>query len=164
MNRGARMAALLAGCASALTLILTHEGWVTHTYPDPVHGDKVPTACAGVTHGVERGVTYSEDQCVQMVLVQAVQHASEIAPCLPDTLPSDTLGAFIDVTYTIGAPKFCKSSMARLARAGDLKGACEAIGLYKFSGGRDCTIRANNCRGLIERRSDEIAQCERGLS
>ena len=69
----------------------------------------------------EYGKTYTEDECVRMVLVQADEHASEIAPCLPDQLPQDTLGAFIDVTYTIGAPKFCASSMSerRLARLSD---------------------------------------------
>lgn len=160
----ARIGAILAAAAVAVTtLLIPHEGWVTKTYPDPVHGDRVPTVCAGVTDGAERGRTYSDDECITMTTVAAVAHATAIAPCLPDALPTDSLAAFIDVTYTIGAPKFCASSMARRARAGDLKGACAAIGLYMYAGGRDCRARSNNCYGLVRRRADEIALCERGL-
>lgn len=66
--------------------------------------------------------------------------------------------------YNMGATTFCRSSMSRKAKAGDLRGACKALGLYVFSGGKDCRLKASNCGGIVKRRQDEIALCERGLS
>jgi len=61
--------------------------------------------------------------------------------------------AFTSLAFNVGVPTFCRSSVARKANAGDMAGACKAIGLYVYAGGKVV-------RGLQNRRKAEIALCE----
>lgn len=149
----ATLGAILAACAVAAPVVISREGWVTTTYADPV---KIQTACAGVTKGVKPGVTYTDAQCQQMTAQALVEHGVGIAQCLPEKLPTDTRAAFTSLAYNLGVAKFCASSVALKAKAGDLAGACKAIGLYTYAGGV-------KLRGLVDRRAEEMALCEKGL-
>ena len=160
MNRGRLLSAILAGCSAAAIMIVTHEGWVDRGYRDPVGK---PTACAGVTDGVEVGRDYGAD-CVAMTAAVMATHGAQIAGCLPEALPNEVRGAFTSFAYNVGSSAFCGSTMARKARGGDLRGACAEFSRWVYVGGKDCRIRANNCHGIVDRRADERALCERGLS
>lgn len=145
--------AVLAACALATPVVIQREGWITKTYADPV---AISTACAGVTKGVKPGVTYTEAQCQQMTAQALVEHGVAIAQCLPENLPTATRAAFTSFSYNIGVAGFCKSSVAQLARAGRLGEACGALRKYVFAGGKKWP-------GLVARRAEEQALCERGL-
>ncbi|WP_165830734.1 lysozyme [Phenylobacterium soli] len=147
------MAAVFASAAIAAPLVVNREGWVTKTYSDPV---EIPTACAGVTKGVVAGKTYTDEQCEQMTAQALVQHGLEVAHCLPENLPTDTRAAFLSFSYNIGSAGFCASRVAQLARAGRLGEACGALRLYVFAGKKKLP-------GLVARRAEEQALCERGL-
>jgi lysozyme len=75
----------------------------------------------------------------------------------PDAIPDKSYLAFFSGTNNIGVGAFCRSSMARLANAGDLRGACNALMLYVNAGAK------KNVRGLVLRRTDERAMCLEGL-
>lgn len=160
----------LALLFSALSLgaggLVASEGWVLKGYADPVHGAKVPTACAGVTEGVVLGRVYTEDECIAMTASAMLKHAAPILPCVGDTFPV-TGGAYLktmaDTSYNIGTAGFLRSSMCRKMQAGDYRGACNAIPLYKYAGGKDCSHRPNNCYGVITRRKDQQADCLKAL-
>ncbi|WP_457302266.1 glycoside hydrolase family protein [Phyllobacterium sp. P5_D12] len=69
----------------------------------------------------------------------------------PDAIPDKSYLAFLSGTYNIGVGAFCRSSMARLANLGDIRGACNALMLYVNAGPK------KNVRGLVFRRTDEKA-------
>lgn len=157
---GVTAAALAIACA----MIAQHEGLVRTTYVDRLGKGQPLTACYGSTVGVVAGKTYSRAECQAMLLRDARKHAEEVQRYLPPGLPDKTAAAFYDFGYNVGAETFRKSSVSRKALAGDLVGACKAIGLYRYSNGKDCRLAASRCGGIVKRRNDEIALCLEGLS
>lgn len=166
----AKAAAALVGLFGALAVasapLVEDEGWLLKVYPDPV---SVATGCAGVTgKNIKVGVTYDFDTCVALTSRAMLEHAIAIRPCLPETVPTASYGAFIRFAYNVGADGFCKSNASRKARAGDIKGACRA--LQYADDGRPVWVWATNpdgtkvqLPGLVRRRASERAMCERGL-
>ncbi|CAN7310787.1 glycoside hydrolase family protein [Phenylobacterium sp. LjRoot164] len=162
MSNARIVAATLSAAAIAIGTIAAWEGKENWGYADKLAGN-IPTGCFGATKGIEVGRYYSDDTCTEFLARDAVSHGIEISRCLPPVLPDRTRAAFISSAYNIGSSAFCKSSMARRANAGDLRGACEALRLYVWTGGKDCRIAANRCSGLPKRREAEVALCLSGL-
>lgn len=158
--RAGKLAGGAAALALAVALIAGREGEVRHTYAD-INGKL--TYCFGSTAGAAAGRTYTHEQCLAALQHDAQGHAAEVAHCLPAALPDQTRAAFISAGYNMGAPTFCRSSMSRKAVAGDLPGACAALSLYVFSGGKDCRLAASRCGGIVRRRVAERELCEKGL-
>lgn len=156
---------LFAGCAMAASALVAREGWVERVYPDPVHGNKIPTGCAGVTKGMKPGQVFTTDECVEKTAAAMVEHFAPILPCVPENIPVGVFAVFGNMSYNLkgGPTAFCKSSMSKRAMAGDFKGACDAILLYHYAGGLDCRTDWR-CRGLWLNRQKEHAQCLKGLS
>lgn len=154
---GAASRNLAIGSAAVLAIaapfIASWEGRELRAYRDIVG---VPTICYGETLGVRMGQTATSAQCDAMLARRVSQFAAEIAPCLPRALPPKTAAAFVSAAYNIGSPAFCRSSMSRRALAGDLRGACNALSLWVYAGGK----RSN---GLVNRRDAERGLCLEGL-
>lgn len=164
-NRAKGAAAVSAAALAIATgFIAVREGEVRHTYVDGAgRGGRVLTYCYGATAGARLGQTYTHEECLVSLREQALKHAAEVQSCLPSRLPDQTAAAFYDLGYNIGSAGFCRSTVARKANAGDLPGACAAIGRFVYSNGRDCRVRSNGCYGIAKRRSDEISLCLKGL-
>ena len=167
MNAGQKAAigalsATLIAVGYAAPRIAEHEGWVSKGYYDSVG---VKTRCLGSTKGaIVIGKEYSPRECMDLYAEDLLTHGLEIAPYLPAEMPPKARAAFIETSFNIGTGAFAKSSMSRKAMAGDLRGACEAIGLYVYAQGRDCRIRSNNCYGVVTRRESEKRYCLAGLA
>jgi lysozyme len=155
-NAAAAVAATLSASAIATPMIVKWEGWENRAYSDSV---KVATICAGSTRGVKLGDVASDAICQTKLARDVVDHGIAIISCLPgpDGLPDRSRAAFISTAYNIGVRAFCGSSMSRLAKAGDLPGACKALDLWNKAG-------KVVLLGLVLRRSDERALCEAGLA
>jgi lysozyme len=132
------------------------EGLRLYTYPDIIG---VWTGCYGETKGMHKGMKFTKGQCDSMLVDSLVEHEAGMRKCLknPDAIPDESYLAFLSGTYNIGVGVFCRSSMARLANAGDLRGACNALMLYVNAGAK------KDVRGLVLRRTDEMAMCLEGL-
>lgn len=154
------IAAVLIACASTVGATMSAEGFKTHPYRDSTG---VWTVCNGETKNIDIHRVYTQGDCTKMFLTSLVGYGTDIAYCLPETLPNGTRAAFTDLAYNIGSGGFCKSSIPVKAQAGNLHAACSAIGLYVYAGGKDCRIKSNNCSGIVTRRAKEIQQCEDGL-
>jgi lysozyme len=150
---GAGIAAILAACACIAPNVVEWEGWKTRSYTDSVG---VTTGCAGVTKGIVKGKVYTDRDCLDLTTRALVDHGVAIDRCLPGGLPVQVRAAFTSTAYNIGVANFCGSSMARLATAGDLKGACAALDRWVYAGGEVLP-------GLVKRRAAERAYCEEGL-
>jgi lysozyme len=148
------VAAVLAACAAAAGLVVTHEGWELRPYKDPVG---IVTDCAGNTKDARMDRIRTELECQRRLADALLEHGMDTAPCLPEDLPVETRAAFISFAYNVGAARFCSSTLSRKARAGDLKGACAELSKWVYAGGKVWP-------GLVKRRKAERALCEEGLA
>ncbi len=144
---GASVLALAAG------IIAPWEGRELRAYQDIVG---VWTICYGETRGVRPGDTATPAECEAQLAKAVGEYERAIRPCLPTTLPDPTRAAFVSAAYNIGTGAFCGSSMSRRAKAGDLRGACEALLMWNKAGGRVV-------KGLVNRRAAERALCLSGF-
>lgn len=148
------------GAATALGLMTVavtgnYEGLRLYAYQDVIG---VWTACYGETNGIRKGMKFTHEQCDVMFLDRLAEHEAGMRVCLksPDSIPDKPYVAFVSVTYNIGVGAWCKSSMARLVNAGNIRGACDALLAWNKAGGRVI-------KGLTKRRETERALCLSGL-
>jgi len=142
-----------AALAIAVPLIAGAEGLRQYVYLDPV---KIPTYCFGETSNPEWGKRYTIEECKALLTPRVQQSIDEVESCVPG-LPAHPLAAFASADYNLGKPKFCTSSMAKRANAGDLPGACAALKLYTkatLPGGIKIELP-----GLVTRRGKEFDLC-----
>lgn len=149
-------AAAAAAIAASLTVIKPWEGRELTPYYDIVG---ILTWCDGETKGVPKA-HYTDAECDTILAKSVMEYEAQIRPCLPAVLPDETRGAFISVAYNIGPRGFCSSSMSTLAKAGNLRGACNALLAWNkgWVKGKKVVIK-----GLVNRRAAERALCLRGL-
>lgn len=143
---------IAAAVAIAVGVIQPWEGRSLVPYRDIVG---VLTWCDGETKGKPKAI-YTDAECDLITEREVARYEVDIRPCLPADLPPKTRAAFISAAYNIGAGAFCRSSMARLAKAGNLRAACDALLRWNRAGGREV-------RGLTNRRTAERRLCLEGL-
>lgn len=158
MPRNRTLAALVGGAAASLLLVFVpeHEGEVLTTYLDPVG---VATVCYGDTDPAMAvpGATYSRAECLASLERQLIAHAGPVLEAVPEVVASPEMtAAFVSLAYNIGAGAFRKSTVVRRFRASDYTGACAAIEMWRYAGGKEMP-------GMVVRRADERALCERGI-
>ena len=141
--------------AAAIALVGAWEGLRTHAYRDVVG---IPTVCFGETRGVKMGDKYTVDECKAMLGDALVEFETNMRRCLkaPDSIPPKPYVAFLSLSYNIGSRAFCRSTVARRANAGNIKGACDAILMWNKAGGRVI-------KGLTNRRAEERKICLEGV-
>ena len=136
--------------AAAGTVAAHYEGYRAHAYHDVAN---VVTACRGHTGAdVQLGRVYSPAQCNKWFQEDLQKAAAGVFRCVVAPISVNEAGAFTDLAYNIGITAFCRSSIARKANAGDRVGACNALSLYVYAGGRVMP-------GLVRRRAAERKLC-----
>ena len=162
MALGARQAKLIAwvgaaGLATAVAFTTGEEREVLTVYQDPAKPSLL-TTCIGETGYVEEpgdivaGARFTHEQCLEALYRRFDTYAEEIQRCGGDQLTLGQKLAFMDTLHNTG--HFCGTTMAKKAKAGDLKGSCEAILMWRFVAGRDCFLDENRsfCGGIKKRR------------
>lgn len=144
--------------ALATPIVQQSEGRRLDPYYDVGH---VLTVCDGETKGVENR-RYTNAQCDAITTAALARHEKAIRPCYPaDRTPDPTQLAYLSLAYNIGAANFCGSSVARLAKAGDFRGSCNAMLVWN-------KVRVNGrlvfSNGLDKRRHRESLICLSGLA
>lgn len=156
MSRVRRNAAV---AAVAVAMIGGFEGLRQTVYADPIG---IPTVCFGSTKGLTREmvgrVTYTREQCNDLLRKEIVEHEAGMRACLrnPDRLTDGQYVAFLSLTFNIGVGAFCRSTAARMLNEGNTAGACAQISRWDKAAG----IRLP---GLVKRRAEERRICEVGL-
>lgn len=151
-------AGLTAGTlAAAAAFITPWEGVFTSAYRDPVG---IWTVCIGETEGVKPGDRYTVAQCTDMLIKKLPRYWGEIAACMgPELVSRQTEQrkvAFLSFAYNVGSGAFCRSTLLRKLRAGDVRGACNELPRWDKAGGRVL-------RGLTRRREAERKLCLEAL-
>lgn len=149
-----------AALATSVGVVTLYEGEVLTTYRDPIG---IYTACVGETAYVVKpgdikpGTTFTREQCRERLYLSLAEHAEPVIRCTaPAVLTDGQKVAFLSFSFNVGGAKFCASSLARKARAGDAHGSCAELSRWTLAGGRELP-------GLVKRRAAERRICEGGL-
>jgi len=138
---------------AAAMLVAPSEGEVRQTYLDPIG---IPTACFGQTGpDIRMGQRYTAEQCASMLVGEVSKKLAAVDDCTPG-LPANVRQSFTSFAFNVGSQAYCSSSMAKLARAGDYRGACAQLSRWVYAGGKPLP-------GLVSRRARERAVCEGAL-
>lgn len=150
--------AAAAVIALAVACLAPFEGRVLHTYPDPVYGWKVPTACDGHTGPeLSPGQRFTPAECDEMRAADLEKTWDGLAPCLGNVvLSNNEAAAYLSLAYNVGPRAVCASSIPRKLRAGQRIAACNTIPEFNRAGGQVLL-------GLVRRRAAEQALCLKGL-
>lgn len=148
--------------AAALVALITHEGWSDRAII-PVKGD-VPTVGPGLTQRpdgspVQMGDTIRPVEGIQRSLAHIQRDELGLKRCVTAPLNQVEYDGLVNFAYQYGVATTCRSSMVRLANAGDYIGSCRAYERYKLVAGRDCSIRANGCYGVWTRSQERARKC-----
>lgn len=139
----------------AASLAIPFEGLYTHAYHDKLaHG--LPTVCYGMTsydRPVKRGDVYTPEQCKVFLEEDLVKYHDQLFPCIHVKLSNHEWGALTDAAYNVGSSAICKSTAVKRFNAGNHHGGCEALAAFDRAAG-------HVIKGLVRRRSAEIAACE----
>lgn len=138
-----------AWMALAVAFVGGYEGLRTKAYRDIVG---VVTVCYGETRGVKMGDSFTKDECDEMFGDGLAEFDEAVQRCIHVALPDKRRVAFVSLAYNIGSGGFCRSTVARKANEGDVRGACDAILAWNKAGGRVVA-------GLTRRREAERKLC-----
>lgn len=133
--------------AATVAIVATWEGKSNDPYFDIVG---VRTVCYGETNTAMR--RYSDAECKAMLKASLTKYGDGLLQCVNVPISQNQHAAFTSFAYNVGVSTFCKSSVVRKLNAGDREGACKAMGLYVYAGGKFV-------RGLENRRKDEVQLC-----
>lgn len=156
MSKTRIAAAVGAGVLALATPLVMHfEGKRSQVYRDPIN---IPTVCYGHTgKDVRMGQSARSDaECGELLNEDLAKALAEVDRCAPG-LPEAPRAAFTSFAFNVGGEKFCRSTLARKAAAGDLPGACAELSRWTFADGRELP-------GLVRRRAAERALCEEDFS
>jgi lysozyme len=124
---------------------------VTHAYPDPGYGWKVPTICYGHTQGVKRGDVATLEQCEAWL---AEDYERIVKPALLRYVTVEVTvsqaTALADFVFNVGGGAFGKSTLVKKLNAGDCVGTADQFPRWNKSNGKVL-------KGLVTRRADERA-------
>lgn len=162
----ARSRKMPAAAALVIALGLAgFEGTKQVPYRDNLAPGRPWTVCSGITGpDVAPGRRYSILECRELEQRHIARMAERMGQCKPTAeLSVYEWVAWGDFTYNLGEGKWCGSTALKLINRGQNRAACEQIPRWKFSDGKDCSIAANGCSGLITRRAWQRATCLKGL-
>lgn len=164
MSRARLAIAVMSLSASAFVGILSSEGY-TETAVVPTRNDR-PTVGFGSTFRedgspVRMGERITPLQAVQRAAVHLAQEEEAFRASLPGVeLHQAEYDVYIDWVYQYGTGAWSVSSMRRELLAGRHAAACDALLLYRKSGGHDCSIPGNRvCAGVWTRQLARHKKC-----
>jgi lysozyme len=152
---GGAAAILLAAAA----FVGPWEGERTEAYLDRIASPPVWTVCYGETRGVQPGDRYTPAECQAMLFEALATYRDELARCIPPLTgqPEGVQVALVSWSYNVGTGAACRSTLARLANAGDWRAACDQLPRWDRAGGVVV-------RGLTNRRAAEHRLCLSALN
>ena len=152
--------AALALSAAGFVGILTREQYREQAYADPTYGWRVPTVGFGTTQGVKPGDSLKVVPAIQRALTDASKYEGALKQCVTVPLHQAEYDLYVNLSYNIGAARFCGSTIVKRLNVQDYVGACNAIFLWNKSNGQDCSAPGNRtCSGLWKDRLKSHQQC-----
>lgn len=141
--------------AIGLIMLAMHEGYSEKPYKDT--GGVVTNGFGNATITPSKPVTVIEALADLKDNTKATGEA--VSKCVTAEMTQGQFDAYVSFAYNVGTNAFCKSTMVKLANAGDKVGSCNQFDRWMFVAGKDCRIKANNCSGIAKRRKEEKELC-----
>ncbi|AEX65840.1 putative lysozyme [Pseudomonas phage Bf7] len=156
VGRLARSAvAVLSISAAGLGFIQHEEGTVNRAYLDSIGK---PTICTGHTGPeVRLGLVYSDAQCAELLRTDANSAAAAVKRTIKVPLYQYEFDALVSFCFNVGNTNCTTSTMFKLINQGRYDEAGPQLLRWRYAGGKDCSVRANNCYGVYTRRHNEYA-------
>lgn len=136
----------------AMALAMPFEGLRLKSYLDPVG---IPTACYGTTLDIRLGMIFTKQQCEDMMRRDMMDALKVVDSELPG-ISVYQRAAFASFVYNVGVNAFRHSTLLKMAKAGDIVGACNQLPLWVYAGGK-------KYNGLVRRRAAEKELCLQGV-
>lgn len=155
--------AALSLSAAGLVTMAVNEGFTDHAVV-PTKGD-VPTYGFGSTTRADGSAVQMGDRITPVAaLVRKLDYVqqgeAQMKRCVHAPLSQQEYDVYVDMFYNIGPRAFCSSSIVGRLNAGDYRGACDAILMWKRVGAQDCSVVGNKiCWGLWQRRLASHKKC-----
>jgi len=152
----ARVAVAALGVSAAgYGFIATEEGTVNRTYLDSIGK---PTICTGHTGPeVRLGLVYSDKQCTELLRQDAGSAVNAIRKAIKVPLYQYEFDALVSFCFNVGNYNCTTSTMFALINQGRYDAAGNQFIRWRYAGGKDCKVRANDCYGVYLRRYHEAA-------
>lgn len=145
-HAGVVMAAMLS---IATPLTAEFEGLRLKAYLDAVG---IPSICYGETEGVKLGDVKSKPECDRMLALKVAYHGQRVAWAVGRDIPTEMHAALTSWSYNVGDGAMARSSLIKLARAGDFRAACNQLPRWVYAKGVVLP-------GLVVRREKERQLC-----
>lgn len=145
--------------AGLLVLTPEMEGTAFEAYPDT---GGVWTICTGHTAGVSPGDRATRPECDAYLRADLGASVDFVLQQRPKVSLLCKV-AVADMHYNTGPGAVGKSTLLRLAKAGDQRGAADQFLRWVYVGGRDCRLPGSNCGGIVTRRQIQHELCTVGL-
>lgn len=167
MRGGVNPRLLVAGLslsAAGLVGIAVQESY-TDKAVIPTQGDRPTVGFGSTFHEDGKPVKLGDTTTPVRALIKAQAHISREEAEFRASLPSVALyqgeyDLYMDWVYQYGTAAWLKSSMRRELLAGNYVPACNALLLYKFSAGYDCSTPGNKrCAGVWTRQLERHKKC-----
>jgi lysozyme len=142
------------------------EGYVSKAKPDPVG---IPTYCYGETSmlAYQPDHIYAKTECMALMRKRMTQdYAPKIRACMPEVVSwkrVNVYGAMIDASYNAGPAAVC-AKFAPMFKAGSWSQACRALPTWYVTAKDRRTGVRKKWQGLVNRRTDEMKACLKGVS
>ena len=139
-----------AGAAAlAVPLVMQWEGYVPWVHRDPI--GRLAVCYGHDDQTLTPGKRYTAQQCQDMLAEDLAAHAQAL-DCIKVPLTDGQKAAFVSFAFNVGNQAFCRSTLARKANQGDMRGACAELSRWTLAGGKELP-------GLVRRRAAEQAMC-----
>lgn len=164
MMRARQAVAMLTLSASAFVGIVLSEHYVGEAMI-PTKNDRPTIGFGSTFHADGSPVKMGDRTTPTRALVTARAHLSKEEAIFQKSLEGAYLhqaeyDLYMDWVYQYGTGAWAKSSMRRHVLAGEYRQACDALLLYKYSGGYDCSTPGNRrCSGVWKRQLERHAKC-----
>lgn len=167
MRGGVNPRLLVAGLslsAVALVGLVAREGY-TDKAVIPTQGDRPTIGFGSTFHEDGSPVKMGDTTTPVRALIKAQAHIGREEAAFRASLPGVALhqgeyDLYMDWVYQYGTAAWLKSSMRRELLAGNYVPACNALLLYRYSAGYDCSTPGNKrCAGVWTRQLERHAKC-----
>src|SRR5699024_10151231 len=168
MNRNKSLISGLSLSASALVALISYEGYTSKAIV-PTQNDR-PTVGFGTTYHPDGTPVKMGDTIAPVEEVRAAySHIEKTEDQFKESLPGVSLhqaeyDVYIDFIYQYGIYNWHTSTIRKRLLSGDHTGACNALLMWRYAGGYDCSTTINGqpnkrCWGVWKRQLERHEKC-----
>lgn len=154
---------LLAAAPVLVAGLMLFEGKPSDNrdYLDKIPVVPVATACYGHTATAKVGKLRTDTECTKLLHEDLNKiYGPAVLSMVTVPITQGQFNALTDFAYNLGLANLRGSTLLRKLNAGDKAGAAREFMRWRYAGGKDCSVRANGCYGIIKRRLWEQRQFE----